>query len=175
LAEYNGTYAADLNPTTDLRVILKAILRDHLLSTSTCNTVRSTSSFPSMRYRLMAGRELLISVGPYFGTPSTMRKSMRSPSMAITSDTTLSRNTDVRYASVDTKEVALLNIAAGEIYAFNAVGSRIWELLEQPLTVAQLCAQICKEFEIDLQSCETAVLKFADEIVGDGIALTSQD
>ena len=95
--------------------------------------------------------------------------------MAITSDTTLRRNTDVRYASVDTKEVALLNIAAGEIYAFNAVGSRIWELLEQPLTVAQLCAQICKEFEIDLQSCETAVLKFADEIVGDGIALTSQD
>ena len=93
--------------------------------------------------------------------------------MAITLDTTLSRNTDILYASVNTEESVMMSVAAGKYYGLNAVAARIWELLEQPMTMAQLCAQICKEFDVDVQTCEAAVLKFADESIENGIVRAS--
>ena len=89
--------------------------------------------------------------------------------MAITPDTTLSRNTDIRYAALNAEEVVMLNVIAGECYALNSVAVRIWDLLEQPMTVTQLCTRICEEFDVDMETCETAILNFAAEIVNDGI------
>jgi Coenzyme PQQ synthesis protein D (PqqD) len=93
--------------------------------------------------------------------------------MAITLDTTLSRNGDIFYASVDPDQAVMLNVAAGEYYGLNAVAARIWELLDHPKTLVQLCAQICEEFEVELEICEAAVLKFADEIIDNGIVQAS--
>ena len=67
----------------------------------------------------------------------------------------------------------MMSVAAGKYYGLNAVAARIWELLEQPMTMAQLCAQICEEFDVDVQTCEAAVLKFADEIIENGIVRAS--
>jgi len=93
--------------------------------------------------------------------------------VAIRLDTTLSRNSDIFYAAVDSDEAVMLNVAAGKYYGLNAVAARIWELLEHPMTLAQLCAKICEEFEVDSQTCEAAVLEFADEIIGNGVAHAS--
>jgi hypothetical protein len=87
--------------------------------------------------------------------------------MAITLNTMLSRNTDIPYAAFNAQEGVIL--VAGECYALNSVAVRIWELLEHPMTVRQLCSRICEEFEIDLATCERAILNFAAEIVNDGI------
>jgi hypothetical protein len=93
--------------------------------------------------------------------------------MAITLDTTLSRNGDILYSPVNTEEAVMLNVPLGRYFALNAVAVRIWELLEQPMTVAQVCARICEEFEVDKQTCESAVLKFADEFLDNGIVQAS--
>jgi hypothetical protein len=93
--------------------------------------------------------------------------------MAIVLDTRLSRNGDILYASVDTEEAVMLSIDAGKYYGLNSVAARIWELLEQPATVAELCAQICEEFDVDKQTCEAEVLKFAEDIIDNGIVHAS--
>ena len=93
--------------------------------------------------------------------------------MAVTLNTTLSRNGDILYASVDSEEVVMLSVTAGKYYGLNAVGARIWELLEHPMTLAQLCAKICEDFEVDMKTCEAAVLKFAEEIIDNGIVHAS--
>lgn len=93
--------------------------------------------------------------------------------MAVTLATTLSRNGDILYASVDADEAVMLNIAAGKYYGLSGVAARIWELLEHPMTLAQLCAQICVEFEVDMRTCEDAVLKFAEEIIDNDIVRAS--
>ena len=92
--------------------------------------------------------------------------------MAITLTTILSRNRDIHYTALNAQEGVIL--AAGECYALNSVAVRIWELLEQPMTVRQLCLRICEEFEIDLETCERAVLNFATEAVNDGIVLARE-
>ena len=89
--------------------------------------------------------------------------------MSIGLDTTLSRNGDILHAPVGSEETVMMSVTAGRYYGLNAVASRIWELLETPKTIAQLCAQICEEFEVDAQTCEAEVLKFVQDLIDNGI------
>ena len=89
--------------------------------------------------------------------------------MSIRLDTALSRNDDILHAAVGSDEAVMMSVTAGRYYGLNAVASRIWELLETPKTIAQLCAQICEEFEVDAQTCEVEVLKFVQDLVDNGV------
>jgi hypothetical protein len=93
--------------------------------------------------------------------------------MSVTRGTTLSRNGEILYAAVGTEEAVMMSVAAGEYYGLNAVAARIWELLARPMTVAQLCTQICAEFDVDAQTCEAAVTRFAGELIDNGIVHAS--
>jgi Coenzyme PQQ synthesis protein D (PqqD) len=89
--------------------------------------------------------------------------------MSIGLDTILSRNDDILHASVGSEEAVMMSVTAGRYYGLNAVASRIWELLETPKTIAQLCAQICEEFEVDAQTCKSEVLKFVQNLIDNGL------
>jgi hypothetical protein len=89
--------------------------------------------------------------------------------MSLGLDTVLRRNGEILHASVSTEEAVMMSVAAGKYYGLNSVGARIWELLETPKSIAQLCAQIEDEFEVDTATCETTVLKFAGDLVDHGI------
>jgi Coenzyme PQQ synthesis protein D (PqqD) len=90
--------------------------------------------------------------------------------MPIGLNTTLSRNGDILHAPVGSEEAVMMNVTAGRYYGLNAVGLRIWELLETPKTIAEICAQICEEFDVDAQTCEAAVLKFVQDLIDNRIA-----
>jgi hypothetical protein len=94
--------------------------------------------------------------------------------MSIDMITTLRRNANILHAPVGTEEAVMMSIEGGCYYGVNAVGARIWELLETPHTVEQLCARICDEFDVDAQTCEVAVLKFADDLIDNGVVHASK-
>jgi hypothetical protein len=87
--------------------------------------------------------------------------------MAISLTTMLSRHTETCHA-VFNAQVGVIFVA-GECYALNSVAVRILELIEQPVSVEQLCIRICEEFEVDRETCERAILDFATEMVSDGV------
>ena len=89
--------------------------------------------------------------------------------MSVTLDTTLTRDAEVLYAPVGTEEAVMMSVTAGRYYGLNAAASRIWELLDSPRTIVQLCAQLCEEFEVDGQSCEAGVLKFVQDLIDNGL------
>lgn len=89
--------------------------------------------------------------------------------MLITFDTTLSRNSEILHAPVSADEAVMMSVTSGRYYGVNAVGTRIWELLETPKTVAELCTQINTEFDVDPKTCEAAVLKFIGDLVDNGV------
>jgi len=93
--------------------------------------------------------------------------------MTIGLDTTLSRNSDILHAPVGTEEAVMMSVAAGKYFGVNAVGARMWELLETPKTISQLCTQICAEFEVDAPTCEASILKFTDELIANEIVHAS--
>ena len=89
--------------------------------------------------------------------------------MSIALNTRLSRNDEILHAVVNADELVMMSISASSYYGLSGVGVRIWELLEQPMTVAELCAHLCEEFEVDAQICEVEVLKFAAELANNGV------
>ena len=90
-------------------------------------------------------------------------------SISITLDTVVSRAGETLYARAGTDEAVMMSVAAGRYYGLNAVASRIWELLERPMTIAELCARLCEEFEVDAKTCEAEAMNFVCELIDNGI------
>jgi hypothetical protein len=57
-------------------------------------------------------------------------------------------------------EVVMMNIDKGNYYGFNSVGSRIWEIIERPMSVEKIISTLLKEFNVDTKTCEDEVLSF---------------
>jgi hypothetical protein len=78
------------------------------------------------------------------------------------------RSPDQVSGALDGK-VVLLSIENGEYYNLNEVGSRIWELLEQPVAVADLVARLQVEFDVDRGTCEREALAFLEQLRHDNL------
>lgn len=86
----------------------------------------------------------------------------------LTPDTLVARKDGVLASQLD-DETVLLDIDAGNYYAYDAVGGRIWELLGQPCTVATLCGELTQQFAVDPARCEREVLDFLRELSAHGL------
>lgn len=64
-------------------------------------------------------------------------------------------------------EVVLLNVALGEYFGFNEVASDVWRRLSAPVQVADLCAALSSEYEIESsvieQDVQTLLAQLADK------------
>lgn len=50
-------------------------------------------------------------------------------------------------------EIALLDLEASKYYGLNKVGASVWGLVQQPITVSNLCDRIVDRFEVDRPRC----------------------
>ncbi len=57
-------------------------------------------------------------------------------------------------------ETVLLSMTSAHYYGFEGVGSRIWELIQQPMRVADVCATVASEYDVTPDRCESDVLAF---------------
>ena len=55
-------------------------------------------------------------------------------------------------------QVVLMSINNGSYYGLDSVGSRVWELIAQPSSVANLCDRLLGEYEVARSDCEQQVL-----------------
>lgn len=54
-------------------------------------------------------------------------------------------------------------------YSLDEIGAEIWRLIEIPMTVRQVCDRLLETFEVAPEQCQTDVLKFLNEIHGQGL------
>lgn len=69
------------------------------------------------------------------------------------------RNPDLIGAAID-DELVMMSVEHGQYYGLGGVGPRVWELIEQPQTMAQLVDQILEEFEVEREVCEKDLTEF---------------
>lgn len=86
----------------------------------------------------------------------------------LTDDTRLAR-ADGPVASEVDGEVVILNVESGHFFQLNAVGSNVWELLESPMTLAELCAAMLERFEVSAGQCRSEVAAFAAKMLERGL------
>lgn len=66
-------------------------------------------------------------------------------------------------------EKVMLDIESGKYYNLGKVGGAIWDLLEQPITVAQLVDQLMSQYDVERDVCEQQVLAFLKQLSAEGL------
>ena len=81
----------------------------------------------------------------------------------LTLNTSLTRDPDLVCAEMD-GDLVMMSIENGEYYGIGGVGTRIWELLDQPTTIQRLVETIKTEFDIQEDRCRDDVLSFSEKL-----------
>ena len=66
-------------------------------------------------------------------------------------------------------EVVMLDLKSGVYYGLDAVGARIWSLIQEPKAVSDIRDTLLKEYEIDPSRCERELLTLLQELATEGL------
>jgi len=88
----------------------------------------------------------------------------------ITLETTISRAEGFTTAPVQ-DELMMLNVEQGAYYSLDPIAAEIWNMLENPLTVNEIVANLLKRYDVSPEQCAEDVLAFLGEMLGNGMIL----
>ncbi len=83
--------------------------------------------------------------------------------MSIEMTTCVIRLGGLQTANVD-DDIVILNMTTNSYVALDDIGRRIWELIETPRRVEELCTQLTGEFNGVPERIQTDVLSFLNEL-----------
>ena len=93
--------------------------------------------------------------------------------MEITSDSRIERSADQVWTVLG-DELVMFNFEAGKYFGINAVGAAVWERIEQPARVADICADLEKKFAVSADRCITSVLTFLRSLEERGLIVVAE-
>ncbi len=86
----------------------------------------------------------------------------------LPADTLLSRHPEAAASRVG-DETVILHLESGIYFGLDPVGTRIWELLDAPMTLAALKARLMGEFAVAEDVLSADVAAFLGQMLGHGI------
>ncbi|MBQ7098197.1 MAG: lasso peptide biosynthesis PqqD family chaperone [Oscillospiraceae bacterium] len=88
----------------------------------------------------------------------------------MTDATILSRREGLMTADMNGSAV-MMDIMTGKYYNLGQIGGRIWEILEEPMTVAALVKKLTDEYDVSAAQCRSDILPFLDTLLERGLLL----
>ncbi len=82
---------------------------------------------------------------------------------------TITRHSDMLSAEIG-GEAIMMSIEKGAYFGLNPVATRIWDLIEQPKSVAALIQTITDEYEVSTEQATDDVQVFVADMIERGIA-----
>jgi Coenzyme PQQ synthesis protein D (PqqD) len=67
------------------------------------------------------------------------------------------------------EESAILNLKNSVYYGMNPIGTRVWNLLKEPRTIAELRDTLLGEYEVDAKLCERDLLDLLEKMKSEGL------
>jgi len=86
----------------------------------------------------------------------------------ITTESRVSQHKDILASDIDDEKV-MMSVEKGQYYGLNPVGSRVWDLIDTPVTVSSLIDVLLLKYDVDREFCERDVLAFLENLYNDGI------
>lgn len=87
-------------------------------------------------------------------------------------DTIIERRSNILFNKIE-DEVVMLSLENNEYFGMEKVGSRIWELLENPLTFRQLINNLIEEYDVDERQCTKETITFIQKLEDKKLVITS--
>jgi hypothetical protein len=66
-------------------------------------------------------------------------------------------------------EQVILDIEKGKYFSLNPVATLIWEILEQPLSIKNLCNKLVEEYDVEPEKCKIETNEYVQEMVKIGL------
>jgi hypothetical protein len=63
------------------------------------------------------------------------------------------------------KDVVMMDIEKGAYYGMEKVAARIWEMVENPVTVGNICENLTNEYEVSPEKCLADLTPFLDDLL----------
>lgn len=67
-------------------------------------------------------------------------------------------------------QTLMMSLAAGKYFAVSETAARIWELIAEPRTRAEIVDALLAEYEIDRATCAAETDAFLDMLITEGLA-----
>jgi hypothetical protein len=68
----------------------------------------------------------------------------------------------------------VLQLSSGVYFGLDAVGTRIWELLAAPTSLAQLVTSITTEYAVEAQRSEQDIIALLDDLDAHGLVTIAE-
>ena len=86
-----------------------------------------------------------------------------SKKVSIQLENAIARNQEIDATDLD-GEFVMMNMEKGQYFMMNDVGSRIWEIIEEPIKVSEIINALLSEFEVEREECENTVMEFLNDL-----------
>ena len=83
--------------------------------------------------------------------------------MALTQESLIRRNEEIVSSEID-GETVMMDLDFENYFGMEVIGTRIWQLLENEMTVQALCETLTREFEVEIEQCLEDVVPFLDDL-----------
>jgi hypothetical protein len=83
-------------------------------------------------------------------------------------DTQVQRNPNLIASDLDGEKV-MMSVETGSYYGLADTGGRIWELLDQPRRISEVCEALLAEYSVEPAACEQQTLTFLTQLVQEGL------
>ena len=82
---------------------------------------------------------------------------------SIKEHTIIVKNKSIDDTDLDGEKV-MMDLEKGRYFMMNQVGSRIWELIENPLEVNEIVNALLQEYDVSRDTCEKEVMNFLNKL-----------
>jgi hypothetical protein len=82
----------------------------------------------------------------------------------------IKRQSDLVFSKID-DEVIMMSIKNGEYYGLDNIGSRIWEIIEKPVTLIEIVEILKNEYEVTEEQCRSDVIGFLSALINKGLII----
>lgn len=86
----------------------------------------------------------------------------------IDESTRVERNDSIPTGVVDGELVAL-DLESGNCFGMDRVGSAIWDIAREPVSVGQITDALTARFTVDRDQCLADIVPFIDELLAEGL------
>jgi hypothetical protein len=83
--------------------------------------------------------------------------------------TTKVKKTNKALSSEIDDEIVMFDADAGKYYGLNGVAAAVWNQIDKPKSVEEICDQLTTEYDVEKQTCIDEVLSFLPELQKKGL------
>lgn len=89
--------------------------------------------------------------------------------MSLSLEQKITRHPDMLSAEIG-GEAVMMSIEKGAYFGLNPIATRIWDLIDQPRSIAELIETITAEYEVSDEQCAADVQEFVADMIKRGLA-----